>query len=80
MGRLEGRNLVPSAPQYDASKNFRKLRITWGWVPWEEAIGVVDHFATPFPAKGPTEKPLEKPLGPGLEPPPAPPAQQPATR
>src|SRR5438477_127429 len=28
MGRLEGRNLVPTAPQYDAAKNFRKLRLT----------------------------------------------------
>ncbi|PZQ58833.1 MAG: hypothetical protein DI570_17250 [Phenylobacterium zucineum] len=80
MGRLEGRNLVPSVSQYDAGKNFRKLRITWGWVPWEEPISIVDHFATPFPAKAPALKPLEEPKGPGLEPPPAPPAQQPATR
>ncbi|MEW5688208.1 MAG: TolC family outer membrane protein [Pseudomonadota bacterium] len=80
MGRLEGRNLVPSVSQYDAAKNFRKLRITWGWVPWEEPISIVDHFATPFPAQAPALKPLETPKGPGLEPPPAPPAQQPATR
>lgn len=80
MGRLEGRNLVPTVPQYDAAKNFRKLRITWGWVPWEEPIGIVDQVLTPFPAKGPSAKPLEAPLAPGLEPAPAPPAQQPATR
>ena len=41
MGRLEARNLIPSQPQYDAAKNFRKLRMTWGWVPWEEPIGIV---------------------------------------
>ncbi len=77
-GRLEGRNLVPTVPQYDAAQNFRKLRITWGWVPWEEAVGVVDSVATPWPAKAPTDKALEKPLAPGLEP--APLAAPPATR
>jgi len=68
MGRLEGRNLVPSVPQYDASKNFRKLRITWGWVPWEEAVGAVDQIATPWPAHEPNEKPVETPIAPGLAP------------
>jgi outer membrane protein len=71
MGRLEGRNLVPTSPQYDAAKNFRKLRITWGWVPWEEPIGIVDTLATPWPSKTPAERVDEKPIGPGLEPPPA---------
>jgi outer membrane protein len=42
MGRLEARNLTPTAPQYDPKTHFRKLRITWGWVPWEEPIAVVD--------------------------------------
>jgi len=71
MGRLEGRNLIPTVAQYDAAKNFRKLRMTWGWVPWEEAVGVVDQVATPWPANKPGEKPVEKPIGPGLEPAPA---------
>jgi outer membrane protein len=71
MGRLEAKNLIPSQPQYDAAKNFRKLRITWGWVPWEEPIGIVDQAATPWPAKTPAEKPLENPMGPGLQPAPA---------
>ncbi|TAJ69485.1 MAG: hypothetical protein EPO51_22445 [Phenylobacterium sp.] len=78
MGRLESKNLVPSAPQYDAAKNFRKLRITWGWVPWEEAVGAVDSVATPWPSKVPAEKIDEKPIGPGLEPAPA--VTPPATR
>lgn len=78
MGRLEGRNLVPTVPQYDAAKNFRKLRITWGWVPWEEAVSVVDQVATPWPAKVPAEKADEKAIAPGLEPAPAVPP--PATR
>ncbi|WP_068879047.1 TolC family outer membrane protein [Phenylobacterium sp. CCH12-B4] len=71
MGRLEGRNLVPSVPQYDAAKNFRKLRLTWGWVPWEEGVALVDQFATPYPAPKPGEKPVEAPLAPGLAPAPA---------
>ncbi|RAK68488.1 TolC family outer membrane protein [Phenylobacterium kunshanense] len=75
MGRLEGRNLVPSQPQYDAAKNFRKLRMTWGWTPWEEPIGIIDQLLTPYPAKAPGAKPLEAPIGPGLEPPPVAPAK-----
>lgn len=71
MGRLEARNLVPSAPQYDSAKNFRKLRMTWGWTPWEEPIGILDQELTPWPSKTPAEKPLESPVSPGLQPAPA---------
>ncbi len=71
MGRLEAKNLIPSQPQYDAAKNFRKLKITWGWVPWEEPIGIVDQALTPWPAKAPMEKSTEKPMAPGLQPAPA---------
>jgi len=68
MGRLEARNLIPTQPQYDAAKNFRRLRMTWGWVPWEEPIGIVDQAATPWPSNVPAEKPSEKPIAPGLQP------------
>jgi outer membrane protein len=71
MGRLEARNLIPSQPQYDASKNFRRLRMTWGWVPWEEPVATVDRFATPWPSAAPSDRPVEKPIPPGLQPPPA---------
>lgn len=71
MGRLEARNLVPTAPQYDPAKNFRKLRVTWGWVPWEEPIGIVDRVLTPWPAPTPDPKPVEAAIPPGLTPPPA---------
>ena len=71
MGRLEAKNLIPSQPQYDASKNFRKLRMTWGWVPWEEPMAIVDRVATPWPSAPPADMPLEKPIAPGLQPPPA---------
>ncbi len=67
MGRLEAKNLVPATPRYDASKNFRKLRMTWGWVPWEEPVGIIDQLLTPYPAKAPTGKAEEAPIGPGLQ-------------
>lgn len=79
MGRLEARNLIPSVPQYDAGKNFRKLRMTWGWVPWEEAVAIVDRAATPWPAAAPAARPEESAIAPGLEPGPAV-APAPATR
>jgi outer membrane protein len=77
MGRLEGRDLIPTVPQYDSARNFRRLRITWGWVPWEEPIGIVDRAATIWPAPVPAEKPLEAPIPPGLQPPPAVPVAPP---
>jgi outer membrane protein len=68
MGRLEARNLIPTVPQYDSAKNFRKLRITWGWVPWEEPIGIIDQAVTPWQSNVPVDKPIEKPVAPGLQP------------
>jgi len=58
MGRLEARNLIPTAPQYDPKTNFRKLRVTWGWVPWEEPIGLADSVL----AGKVKEMPLEPPV------------------
>lgn len=68
MGRLEARNLVPSVPQYDAARNFRKLRMTWGWVPWEEPVSILDQNLTIWPSRPPINRPLETPLAPGLQP------------
>ena len=68
MGRLEAKNLTPVGPRYDPKTHFGKLRITWGWVPWEEPIGIVDSAMVPKPV----EKPLEAPLPPAIAP--APPA------
>lgn len=48
MGRLEARNLIPREPLYDPKTNFRRLRVTWGWTPWEEPISVLDG-AVAFP-------------------------------
>ena len=65
MGRLEARDLIPSVTPYDAKANFQKRRITWGWVPWEEPIGVVDR-ALAFPAiPQAQERPVEAAIPPG---------------
>jgi outer membrane protein len=71
MGRLEARNLIPSAPRYDPAANFRRLRFAWGWVPWEEPIGVVDRFVTYPQTPHAHELPREPAIGGGLQPPPA---------
>jgi outer membrane protein len=71
MGRLEAKNLIPSSPQYDPKTNFRKLRVSWGWVPWEEPIAVVDKALSVPPLPAVQDKPLEPAIGPGLTPPPA---------
>jgi outer membrane protein len=68
MGRLEARNLVPASPSYDAAKNFRKLRMTWGWVPWEEPVGILDRDLSAWPSKTPTEGAQEPTIGPGIAP------------
>jgi outer membrane protein len=68
MGRLEAKNLVPTVPRYDPKTNFRKLRVTWGWAPWEEPIGLIDHVLTPTPSPSPKEMPVEPAIGPGLDP------------
>ena len=65
MGLLEGPLLTPAVTRYDPTTNFKNNRITWGWVPWEEPIAVVDGAFTP--------KTVEQPRTPA-----PPPAQAPA--
>ena len=67
MGRLEARNLTPLKAEYDPKTNFRSLRVTWGWVPWEEPLAVVDGAFTPKPS----EKPVEPRVAPIAAPAPA---------
>jgi outer membrane protein len=55
MGRLEGPNLTPSVTRYDPKANFQGLRITWGWVPWEEPLAIVDGAAIPKAKELPLE-------------------------
>jgi outer membrane protein len=72
MGRLEAKDLIPTAPQYDPTKNLRKVHFAIGWVPWEEPIGVVDRVLTVPPIPETKEMPQEKAIPPGLQPPPSP--------
>jgi len=75
MGRLEAQNLVPATPKYDPKTNFRKLRVTWGWVPWEEPIGKADSIL----AGKIKELPVEGPVSVSTPPePPKPAAETPA--
>jgi len=46
MGHLTA-DLLPASSKYDAKANFNKLRMTWGWVPWEEPVAMVDSVLTP---------------------------------
>lgn len=56
MGHLEASYLTPTVPHYDPKSNFGKLRITWGWVPWEEPIAIVDSVFVPQPVEKPAPK------------------------
>ena len=60
MGLLEGHLLAPEVTRYDARANFQNNRITWGWVPWEEPIAVIDGAFTP--------KTVEQPMAPAPAP------------
>ncbi|MDB5493643.1 MAG: type secretion outer membrane protein TolC [Phenylobacterium sp.] len=71
MGRLEAKDLIPTVPQYDAGHNFRRLRISLGWVPWEEPISILDRAAAFPPIPQTHDLPQEKAIAPGLQPPPA---------
>lgn len=61
MGRLEAANLAPTIATYDPKTNFKKLRITWGWVPWEEPIGIVNSALTPKVKELPSEQTVTLP-------------------
>lgn len=71
MGRLEAANLTPTIATYDPKSNFDKLRITWGWVPWEEPIGIVDSALAPKAKELPRE-PVQTLAAPAAETPAAP--------
>jgi outer membrane protein len=71
MGRLEAKDLIPAVAQYDPKRNFRKLRFSLGYVPWEEPIAAVDRALAVPPIPGAQDLPSEAPIGPGLQPPPA---------
>jgi len=58
VGRLDAANLIPEVDRYDAQANSRDLRFTWGWVPWEEPIGLVDSAFVPVTEELPRDTPM----------------------
>ena len=72
VGRLQVGYLVPEVPRYDPSANFRNLRVTWGWTPWEVPISGVDGILVPKPAIIP-----DRPVPPAPSPPPVSPPEAP---
>ena len=59
MGRLEAKDLIPAIQQYDPKHNFRKLRFSLGYVPWEEPIAVIDRALAYPPIPQAVEAPAE---------------------
>ncbi len=64
VGRLDAANLAPGLETYDAERNARDLRFTWGWTPWEEPIGVVDSVFAPRTQLLPATAPAPSAAGP----------------
>mgnify|MGYP007041067325 CR=1 FL=1 len=58
IGRLQAENLVPGIDVYDAQANSKGKRITWGWVPWEEPIAIVDSAFVPQTEELPHDAPI----------------------
>jgi outer membrane protein len=77
MGRLEAKDLIPAVTRYDPQRNFRKLRFSLGYVPWEEPIAIVDRAVAVPPIPAAHDLPQEPPIPPGLQPPPAAPVVAP---
>ena len=47
MGDLEARNLIEGVPINDPSDNFNRVSHSWGWVPWEPVVEVIDRAGAP---------------------------------
>ena len=58
VGRLQAENLVPGIDVYDAQANSQGKRITWGWVPWEEPIAIIDSAFVPQTEELPHDAPI----------------------
>jgi outer membrane protein len=58
MGDLEARNLVSGVPIYDPAANFNRVSHSWGWVPWEHVVEVVDRVGAPPIGPDPAGSPI----------------------
>ena len=55
IGKLEARWLTPDQTLYDPKTHNRKVYRSFGWVPWEPAVAVVDHVLAPKIGPAPDE-------------------------
>lgn len=58
MGDLEAENLTEGVPIYDPGENFDRVRRSWGWVPWEHAVEVIDRLGAPPVGAPPPDSPI----------------------
>jgi outer membrane protein len=65
MGELYAENLTPGVPLYDPKKNFDKVRHSFGWVPWQPAVEVIDRVGAPGVVNRPPPSPPGEIVTPG---------------
>jgi outer membrane protein len=58
MGDLEAGKLAPGVPVYDPAKNFNRVSHSWGWVPWEYGVELLDRVGAPPIGKDPAGSPV----------------------
>ncbi|HEX6861156.1 MAG TPA: TolC family outer membrane protein [Caulobacteraceae bacterium] len=58
MGDLDAENLTDGVPIYDPADNFDQARKSWGWVPWERAVEVIDRIGAPRVGARPPDSPI----------------------
>lgn len=58
IGELEARNLTHGVEIYDPETNFNRVKRSWGWVPWEHLVEVVDRVGAPPIGRDPAESPV----------------------
>jgi outer membrane protein len=58
MGDLEARNLTPGVEIYDPAVNTNRVARSWGWVPWEHVVEVIDRVGAPPIGPDPQDSPI----------------------
>jgi len=59
MGDLEASKLVAGVQVYDPAKNFNRVSHSWGWVPWEYGVELLDRVGAPPIGPDPTDSPVK---------------------
>jgi outer membrane protein len=58
MGKLEARYLTPDVETYDPVLNANRVNFSWGWVPWEPVLEIVDRVGGPMTSPPPADAPV----------------------